>query len=344
MKQNISLKGPSPTQPFKEPIAVAVDEATGDVFVLDREAREVDKFSAAGELLAQIKEAAGEAFVEPIGVAVQRSGPNKGDLYVSDAGKKAIDVFAPEEAGAPRIEGEGVSQLSADSASLVAEINPHGASTRYRFEYGACATPESCALSPYEHSVPIPEGTIGSEEDFSAHAIAVHVQGLTPGASYHFRVLAQNSHGEAAGVDRVFGTQGGGGELVLPDGRAWELASPPDKHGATVSGISEVGVVEAAGGGQAVSYGANAPTEDEPAGNAGSVQVLSQRGAAGWGSRDIASPHQAATGNSPGTAPEYRFFAEDLQQLGDPAVRALLRGAVKRSLRTEPIHTHARLL
>ncbi len=292
---------------------MAVDEAAGDVFVLDREAKEVDKFSPSGELLVQITEAAGEAFVDPRGVAVQRSGPNKGDLYVSDAGKKVIDVFAPEEAGPPTIEGEGVSQLSGDSASLVAEINPHGATTTYRFEYGVCATPETCALSPYERSVPVPEGRIGSEEDFSAQSVApVHVQGLTPGASYHFRVLAQNSHGEAAGVDRVFGTQGGGGDLVLPDGRQWEIASPPDKHGATLSGISEVGVVEASADGGGVSYLANAPTEDKPQGNAGEVQVLSRRSAVGWTSRDIASPHDAATGNSAGTAPEYRFFAEDL--------------------------------
>lgn len=308
------LKGPSPTQLFKEPVAVAVDDATGDVFIVDREARAVDKFSPSGELLAQIKEAAGEAFVEPIGVAVQRSGPNKGDVYVSDAGKKAIDVFGLEEAASPTIDGEGVTQLSGDSASLGAEVNPHGATTTYRFEYGVCATPEACALSSYEHSVPIPEGTIGSEEDFSVLSVApVHVQGLTPGTSYHFRTLAQNSHGQATGEERTFTTQGGGGELVLPDGREWELVSPPDKHGGTLSGISEVGVVEAAAGGGAVSYRANAPTEDEPQGYAGGVQVLSRRSEAGWGSHDIATPNEAATGNSPGTAPEYRFFSEDLE-------------------------------
>jgi hypothetical protein len=55
------------------------------------------------------------------------------------------------------------------------------------------------------------------------------------------------------------------------------------------------------------------PTEAAPAGAAGLIQVLSARRGAGWSSRDLASPHQAATGASTGVAPEYKFFAEENQ-------------------------------
>ena len=37
------------------------------------------------------------------------------------------------------------------------------------------------------------------------------------------------------GPDQTFTTQGAGGPLVLPDGRAWELVSPADKQGAKLS-------------------------------------------------------------------------------------------------------------
>ena len=43
------------------------------------------------------------------------------------------------------------------------------------------------------------------------------------------------------GPDQTFTTQGAGGPLVLPDGRAWELVSPADKDGAELSIGSGVG-------------------------------------------------------------------------------------------------------
>jgi hypothetical protein len=143
-----------------------------------------------------------------------------------------------------------------------------------------------------------------------------HVQGLSANTTYHFRVVAHNVvKGKVEiteGKERMFSTQGAGGEFTLPDGRAWELVSPPDKHGGVLSKLSELGVIQAAVDGSAISYEANAPTEALPQGDAGTVQVLSTRTSTGWVSRDIATPHEAATGDRAGTAPEYRFFSEDL--------------------------------
>jgi DNA-binding beta-propeller fold protein YncE len=310
------IKGPSSGTEFVEPIAVAVDDATGDVFVIDHVSEfsfVVDKFSASGEPLGQIKETGrGEPFGEIFGIAVQRAGANAGDVYVSDAGKHVVDVFALEVPAKPTIAEPTVTQVSADAANLQAQINPHGATTRYRFEYGPCTTAQTCSSSPFELSAPVPEGKLGSEEDFAGHQVVVHINGLAADTTYHFRIVASNLHGETTVEGRSFATQGIGGELLLPDSREWELVSPPDKHGGKVEAIPERGVVQAAAGGGAISYLANAPTEDEPQGSAGEVQVLSSRGAGGWSSRDLATPHEAATGKPLGTGPEYRFFAEDL--------------------------------
>jgi DNA-binding beta-propeller fold protein YncE len=305
------LTGPSPSQPFNEPVAVAVDDETGDVWVADEAAKAVYEFSPAGALLAQITEAGGEVLGSPRGVAVQRSGPHKGDVFVTDVEKHRIDVFALEAPAAPIISEAGVAQLSGDSALLSAQLNPQGDLTTYRFEYGPCASPQSCPASPFQ---PVgKEGSLGSPEDFAAHGISAPLQGLSLGSTYHFRVIAQNTHGQVVGEEVIFTTQGEGGELLLPDSRQWELVSPPDKQGATIGGIPETGVIEAAADGEAISYLANAPIQAEAPGSAGSgVQALSRRGASGWSSSVIASPHQRATGLHPGTAPEYRFFAEDL--------------------------------
>src|SRR5207253_299481 len=86
----------------------------------------------------------------------------------------------------------------------------------------------------------------------------------------------------------------------LPDGRAWELVSPPDKGGASIEpigGISPVAApsiptVQASEDGNAIAYGANAPIESNPEGNRSpeSQEVFSTRGAAAWSSREIVTP------------------------------------------------------
>ena len=312
----VALTGPSSGEPFQEPVSVAVNEETGELLVVDSRAKAVDQFSASGQFLGQIKDAApGEAFEAPHAVAIQRAGAGAGDAYVSDdAEKKRVDVFAIEAPAAPTPGAEGVSEVSSDSASFDAEVNPRGFQSSYRIEYGPCESLESCPSSPYTASVPVPEGTVGEAGSFGLQDVGpFHVQGLQAGTLYHFRVAAHNAGGETLGEERTFSTQGAGGELELLDGRAWELVSPPDKHGASLSGIAETGVPEAAADGSAISYLANAPTEAEPQGNSGYVQVLSRRGPEGWSSKDIATPNEGVAGVALGARGEYHFFSADLE-------------------------------
>jgi hypothetical protein len=101
------------------------------------------------------------------------------------------------------------------------------------------------------------------------------------------------------------------GSGVLPDGRAWELVSPPYKQGAEIDTIQEVGLIKAARSGDALTFVAGVPTEAEPLGFSDTVQGLATRGVEGWSSRDLTVPHEFETGPT-STGSEYKFFSEDL--------------------------------
>jgi hypothetical protein len=109
--------------------------------------------------------------------------------------------------------------------------------------------------------------------------------------------------------------QASGSALALPDGRQWELVSPPNKNGAVISALEKEGAVtQAATDGGAFTWGADTSIGSEPAGNRSFEwsQIFSTRGAGGWSSHDIAGSHEAATGLLNGNLSEYKFFSSDL--------------------------------
>ncbi len=213
----------------------------------------------------------------------------------------------------PGIHGESVTNVAATSATLNATINPHNAPTTYYFQYGRSTSYE-------EPDVPVAPGiSIGFGEG-DVEVAPRHLQGLAAGTVYHYRVVAVSEQEVESGVfkqeefdgpDETFTTQSVGA-FALPDGREREMVSPPNKHGAFFQPITEASVIQAAAGGDAMTYEAFGPTEAQPQGNSNAVSVLSTRGPAGWSSRDISIPHETATGVSVGTGEEYRFFSEDL--------------------------------
>jgi hypothetical protein len=208
----------------------------------------------------------------------------------------------------PGIREASVTNLASTSATFQASIDPHGAPATYYFQYGT--------TTGYGSDVPAPPGeAIGSGAgalDVPAH----HVQGLQPATVYHYRVVvvSESKPGELStfhGSDQTFVTQTAA-VTELPDGRHWEMVSPPDKQGARIHPITEEGVLQAAAGGTAISYLTDLPTELEPEGFTNQAQVLSTRGPNGWTTRDIALPHSSAPGKSSGEGQEYKLFSNDL--------------------------------
>jgi DNA-binding beta-propeller fold protein YncE len=234
-------------------------------------------------------------------------------IYVADSGAGQVVVFGPQQPKAPEIVTEGVQDISSAAATLESEINPRSETgdTSYRFQYGPCAGAlPTCATSAFPFESP----SAAIAPDFAIHQVGALVTGLQPGTLYHFRLFAENGQGETTGPEKSFTTQTVGGPLILPDGRQWELVSPPDKLGALIAPITqEDGVIQASADGRAISYVANAPVEVEPQGfYPGGAQILSTRGASGWASENLAAPHDAATGPPTEGNNEWRFFSEDL--------------------------------
>jgi hypothetical protein len=126
----------------------------------------------------------------------------------------------------PSIASFTSSDVTATTADLTATINPNGSETKYRFEYGTSPS--------YGQSAPIPDGPVGSGE--TPIQVSQHLENLEVGATYHFRVVAENQWGKDVSDDQTFAfftancpnahVRQESGAAYLPDCRAYELVSP----------------------------------------------------------------------------------------------------------------------
>jgi hypothetical protein len=215
----------------------------------------------------------------------------------------------------PGIRSESTFDVAANSATLSATIDPHGAPTTYYFQYGPGTGYGADAPSP-------PGAAVGSGE--GGVEVAQHVQGLSPGTTYHYRVVAVAELEVESGVvgqfvsdgpDQTFTTPAAG-VFVLPDARTWELTSVSQKSGGLIEPIGASAVSQASIAGNALTYVTDAPNEAAPSGYASLVQVLSTRGHGSWESQDIATPHNTALGLGARGEDEYRLFSPDLSRAG----------------------------
>lgn len=93
---------------------------------------------------------------------------------------------------APAVSTGGVSEVGTTAATLGASVNPHGAATTYRWEWGT-----STRLG-----TTTPSGTLAASTRSSA--VRTRIGGLTAGKRYYYRVVASNSAGTARGATRSF--------------------------------------------------------------------------------------------------------------------------------------------
>lgn len=183
-----------------------------------------------------------------------------------------------EETPPAEIEGPWAAQVTTTSATLSARIDPLGANTSYRLEYGTTAS--------YGH---VRAGDLG--EGVGYLPVSYHLQELQPATTYHYRVVSESEVGTIEGADHTFITQPMNVELALPDGRAWELVSPAHKGGALIENTERS---QAASDGSGIVYTASEPIGEGVASHVGNsidalsgATVLSKRGAGGWQTRDI---------------------------------------------------------
>jgi sugar lactone lactonase YvrE len=118
-----------------------------------------------------------------------------------------------------------ISNVGPSGASVSAEVNPlgpEGGDTTCHFEYGTD--------TGYGTSVPCTPEDLG--EANGDVAVTLSLSGLSANTTYHVRVVAHNTTGTAYSGDHafVYDTNGAG----LPDNRAYEMVTPPQKNGASI--------------------------------------------------------------------------------------------------------------
>ena len=210
---------------------------------------------------------------------------------------------------AVQIGAQWASDVAARSATLHAQVDPLGGTEgKWWIEYG---TTPAYGSATAHLELPASFGELSLKSAFS---------GLEPATTYHYRFAASDEREGAEytvrGPDRSFTTQLAGLGFTLADDRAWELVSPPDKHGATIAvGAQGEGHMQAAANGNAVAYLSSGSIEAGPAGNRTPERstVLSRRGAGGWSSADLTPPNDYILPITVGSGFEYKIFSPDLE-------------------------------
>jgi streptogramin lyase len=114
-------------------------------------------------------------------------------------------TYGPDEtfttAPAPLAVTAAAEAVEQGTATLAGMVNPQGASTTYHFDWGS--------TTAYGNQAPTIDGAVGS--DSTEHSLSQTLTGLTPGATYHYRIVASDCEGCTSGTtygsDVTFTTQ-----------------------------------------------------------------------------------------------------------------------------------------
>jgi hypothetical protein len=161
-------------------------------------------------------------------------GKNAGDPVSDGPVSFNTDAVAPDAQTSAAFVLEGATR-----ALLGGSVNPLNSPSEYWFEYG----PTTAYGSSTAH------GDAGAGA--ASQVVSNEVTGLSPGSTYHYRLVSESAAGRTEGVDSVFTTPNSGVDqpstgscpnegfrvgpsAELSECRAYELVSPPDMKGTSV--------------------------------------------------------------------------------------------------------------
>jgi hypothetical protein len=217
----------------------------------------------------------------------------------------------------PTVADTEAAEVGETAATLKGTVDPNGTATTYHFEYLTEATFEANSSSErWAGAIEVPPGGASVGSGSASVAISQSIEGLVPGTSYSFRIVAESSGGTTEGVtegpERGFVTFRPA--LGLPDGRRYEQATPTEKNGADSEG--EVNAVAASPDGERITFSSTAGI---PGGSGAQwfPSYLASRGPGetGWSTQGILPPA------SSGPRGRVIGWSEDLSEVFDFATQ-----------------------
>ena len=203
--------------------ALAIDDATGNLYVGDSANGVVDEFSGSGTAIDQLTggDTPEGSFTNVQGLAVDPLG----DVYVSNSSHSntnVIDEFGPDILVPDATTGQA-SNATQTGATLSGTVNPSGvAVTDCHFEYVDNVAYQGSAQNPYAagQTAPCAQAPTQIGSGSSAVPVSADISGLKAGTLYHFRLVAANANGAGDGLDQLFATVGLGFGFASFDGSA----------------------------------------------------------------------------------------------------------------------------
>jgi hypothetical protein len=192
------------------------------------------------------------------------------------AGEAVAEISFETGVAAPIASAPVAVAISDSGAKLEGTVNPENEDSSYRFQ---CVSQVEFEASGYANAVDLPPGGETVAAAGADVKVSQPASGLTPATTYRCRLLASNATGSVIGPEMTFNTYLPAG-VGLPDGRAYEQASPVQKNAADVRALERLS--KAAPDGSAITFYSTAGTGGGEGGQQFPSYVATRRGGE-WG-------------------------------------------------------------
>jgi phosphodiesterase/alkaline phosphatase D-like protein len=154
--------------------------------------------NGASTAVASVAASSGDEAVGPLPLSGLRAGTTY--HYALEASNEAGTAIGPDytfataEPTPPIVVTGGASNVSQTGATIMGTVNPRGIQTSYEFDLGTDTSYGGARIF----------GSAGA--DAGTETIALNLNDLRPGTTYHYRIAATNQDGTTYGADQTFTT------------------------------------------------------------------------------------------------------------------------------------------
>ena len=215
------------------------------------------------------------------------------NVVLTATGSSGPRPLTSSSASAPNSTTGPVDATKSTSATLTGIVNPNGADTTYYFEYGTSPN--------YGETTSSTDAGSGSDTVSVTYALA----GLSPGQTYHYRLVAMNSLGGAYGQDATFQTSAA---PSVTSGLATSVSSTSESLTGTINpnGVDTTYYFDY---GTTASFGETSPVADLGGGLSPSPVAMTITGLTAGSTYDFALVASSVLGNVVGATNTFQAAA-----------------------------------